>query len=185
MVVHLFFLKILFLSANILRTPWRTFPPKLDNLDFLFSNRSFTFCQEGQSKINCWKEDAHNPLIALVDKSARVKEQREGYWVHKHLGKKSSPLSEKDNFFIWTKLVKIVDCAYKWLLLVSVCNISKKDHWFIEQLLSTTGSKNLDLAETTPPPPSLLPGGNPNSLRNIYSQDIPKGRPGTFQQDVL
>ena len=24
----------------------------------------------------------------------------------------------------------------------------------------------------------------PNSLRNIYSQDIPKGRPGTFQQDV-
>ena len=25
----------------------------------------------------------------------------------------------------------------------------------------------------------------PNSLRNIYSQDIPKGRPGTFQQDVL
>ena len=27
-------------------------------------------------------------------------------------------------------------------------------------------------------------GGNPNSLRYIYSQDIPKGRPGTFQQDV-
>ena len=26
---------------------------------------------------------------------------------------------------------------------------------------------------------------NPNSLRNIYSQVIPKGRPGTFQQDVL
>ena len=28
-------------------------------------------------------------------------------------------------------------------------------------------------------------GENPNSLCNIYSQDIPKGRPGTFQQDVL
>ena len=27
-------------------------------------------------------------------------------------------------------------------------------------------------------------GENPNSLCNIYSQDIPKGRPGTFQQDV-
>ena len=31
----------------------------------------------------------------------------------------------------------------------------------------------------------LLSGENPNSLCNIYSQDIPKGRPGTFQQDVL
>ena len=27
-------------------------------------------------------------------------------------------------------------------------------------------------------------GWMPNSLRNIYSQDIPKGRPRTFQQDV-
>ena len=27
-------------------------------------------------------------------------------------------------------------------------------------------------------------GWMPNSLRNIHSQDIPKGRPGTFQQDV-
>ena len=25
-------------------------------------------------------------------------------------------------------------------------------------------------------------GENPNSLCNIYSQDIPKGRPGTFQE---
>ena len=44
---------------------------------------------------------------------------------------------------------------------------------------------------TYPPPPCLavpllppLLGENPNSLCNIYSQDIPKGRPGTFQQDV-
>ena len=33
--------------------------------------------------------------------------------------------------------------------------------------------------------PPQTEGENPNSLRNIYSQDIPKGRPGTFQQDVL
>ena len=33
-------------------------------------------------------------------------------------------------------------------------------------------------------PPTPTHGENPNSLCNIYSQDIPKGRPGTFQQDV-
>ena len=32
---------------------------------------------------------------------------------------------------------------------------------------------------------SLHKGWMPHSLRDIYSQDIPKGRPGTFQQDVL
>ena len=33
--------------------------------------------------------------------------------------------------------------------------------------------------------PSGIHGENPNSLCNIYSQDIPNsGRPGTFQQDV-
>ena len=34
-------------------------------------------------------------------------------------------------------------------------------------------------------PKNDISGENPNSLRDIYSQDIPKGRPGTFQQDVL
>ena len=37
--------------------------------------------------------------------------------------------------------------------------------------------KNYDLCH--------LGGAMPNSLRNIYSQDIPKGRPGTFQPYVL
>ena len=32
--------------------------------------------------------------------------------------------------------------------------------------------------------PALWGGEHPNSLCNIYSQDIPKGRRGTFQQDV-
>ena len=46
--------------------------------------------------------------------------------------------------------------------------MKNKPNFFLITLVSQTGG-----------------GENPNSLRNIYSQDIPKGRPGTFQQDVL
>ena len=60
---------------------------------------------------------------------------------------------QKDNFFIWTKLVKIVDCAYKWLLLVSVCNISKiTDSW--SNYSAQPDRKILTWLRQPPPPPS-------------------------------
>ena len=54
---------------------------------------------------------------------------------------------------------------------IDISSFDKKNVYLVDLLFATAS-----LASTT--------GENPNSLGNIYSQDIPKGRPGTFQQDV-
>ena len=63
------------------------------------------------------------------------------------------------------------------------CQRDREAPTFLFHLLSP-GVSRLMLTMEGSSNPTMGGGGNPNSLRNIYSQDIPKGRPGTFQQDV-